>query len=55
VENSQFYKKFKFTFYDDARQAAIFCFLPNKKLHQHKKINTIICALKSVFFKPIIP
>jgi len=42
-------------FFDDAHQASIFCFLPNKLLHQNKKINAIIFALNSAFFKPIIP
>jgi hypothetical protein len=43
------------TFFYDAHQASIFCFLPNRLFHQNKKINAIICALNSVFFKPIIP
>ena len=48
-------KNVESTFFDDAHQASIFCFLPHKILHQNKKINAIICALSSVFFKPIIP
>jgi hypothetical protein len=40
------------TFFDDAHLASIFCFLPSKLRHQNKKINAIICALTSVFFKP---
>ncbi len=43
------------TFFDDAHQASIFCFLPNKVRHQNKKINAIICALNSTFLKRIIP
>jgi hypothetical protein len=50
-----FIKNVASTSFDDAHQASIFCFLPNKLLHQNKKINAIICALNSVFFKPMIP
>ncbi|MBW2252315.1 MAG: hypothetical protein JRF60_17235 [Deltaproteobacteria bacterium] len=48
-------KNVESTFFDDAHQASIFCFLRRKILHQNKIINAKIYALSSVFFKPIIP
>jgi hypothetical protein len=53
-KRSIFTKNVAATFFDDAHQASIFCFLLSKLRHQNKKINAIICALTSVFFKPSI-
>jgi hypothetical protein len=54
-ENGLFYRKNCSYSFHDAYPTSIFRFLPHKLLDESKKINAIIRALRSDFFKPIIP